>query len=92
MPRVAKPKPPKPPLRAGCRNPRIDRDRALILALLAAFPDENSFSADDLAGWQAMGMGPRFYLYNGINAATRVSEDKLDKLDTEEKAWREARE
>lgn len=73
-------------------NPKIDAQRTILQEVLALKPHESEFDQNALQDWQRIGMGPRFYLYNGIAAYARIIEERLAKLDEEEKAWQAQRE
>ena len=72
----------------GRTNPRIDAQRDILQQLLRLRPKETDFDQQALEEWQKIGMGPIFYLYNGIESFARVVEVLLDRLDAEEKEWR----
>jgi hypothetical protein len=69
-------------------NPRIDAQREILRQVLSLQPKTTDFDAQVIAEWQKIGMGPTFYLYNGIESFARVVEEQLDRLDAEEKEWR----
>jgi hypothetical protein len=69
-------------------NPRIDAQREILRQVLSLQPKAADFDEQALAEWQKIGMGPTFYLYNGIESFARVVEGQLDRLDVEEKEWR----
>jgi len=73
-------------------NPRIDAQRAILLQLLASKPNAEDFDKEAIADWQRLGMAPKFYLYNGIEAFASVAQDMLNTLDEQEQAWRKGRE
>lgn len=72
-------------------HPRIAAQREILQQLLQKRPSEDDFDAQAIADWQRMGMGPLFYLYNGIRAYEQVIEQALQQLGEEERAWNNAR-
>ena len=72
-------------------NPRIQAQRNILHELLALKPQAENFDETATREWQRIGMGPKFYLYNGIEAYARVIERRLAQLDTEEQEWHAAR-
>lgn len=72
-------------------NPRIDAQRSVLLELLDNMPSADDFDETDTREWQRLGMGPKFWTYNGIAAVQRLIEAKLDALDEEEAARSQAR-
>ena len=72
-------------------NPRIEAQRDILQQLLRLKPRETDFDQQAITEWQKIGMGPTFYLYNGIESFARIVEEQLDRLDTEEKEWHKKR-
>lgn len=69
-------------------NPRIQAQQNILHQLLANKPKYEDFDQEALADWKRLGMGPNFYLYNGIEAFARVAEELLAKLNAEEEEWK----
>jgi hypothetical protein len=69
-------------------NPHIQAQREILQQLLQVQPKAEDFDQEDIAAWQRIGMGPKYFLDNGIQAYAQVIEQMIRKLDTEEEEWR----